>query len=187
MSRFLALFCAITLLSVSPALAAFDPSLEGDMAKLVVYAEPKSIPRVMLSSSDKGLTYLSDFERKLTIVNLWATWCPPCVEELPSLNALQLAMGSDKFQVVTVSLDTSGLDSVKKYLADHNLKALVGYTDSYRNMQELEVLNGLPGIPLSLILDPQGNVIALMQGSADWNGPAARKVIEYYLANVTFN
>ena len=185
MSRFFALLFVFSLL-VLPAAYAAGPPISGDMVKLTAYDPPAYLSPVMISSSGEGLTYLSEFEGKLIILNIWATWCPPCIKELPSLNALQYAMGSDTFEVVTVSVDTTGPEVVKKYMDDNGLKALKPYIDLNKNLQQQEVLSGVAGIPVTLIIDPKGKLLARVAGDADWNGPAARAVIEYYLKNVTF-
>lgn len=185
MPRFLSLFFALFLFAVSPVLAD-GPPISGDMVKLVPYKDKPPMTKVMLSSQDEGLAYLSDFRGRLIILNIWATWCPPCIHELPSLNALQYAMGGDKLKVITVSLDTAGPKYVKKYLEDKGLSGLTSYIDVNQDLQKLSLLKGVPGIPVTLILDPQMRALARVEGDADWNGPAARAVIEYYLDDVLY-
>ena len=188
MSRFLTFLTITFLLSVPVASAQlYNPPISGDMVKLVPYDNPQTLPKIMLSSADKGLTYLSEYRNKLVVLNIWATWCPPCVEELPSLNALQYAMGNDKFAVVTVSIDTTGLEAVKKYLDDNNLKALPAYMDGNEDIRKLEILKGVPGVPVTLLIDPQYRVLARVEGNVDWNGPAARAVLEYYMEHATYS
>lgn len=188
MSRFLLVFAF--LMTALPAFAAskvYAPPLEGEMTRLTVYNPPVKIPDVLLSADGKGLTNISEFKTKLVVVNLWATWCPPCVEELPSLNALQLAMKDDSFEVVTISIDTLKPSAVKKYMDDNNLKALTPYMDINQGAQRWEVLKGVAGVPVTLILDPQSRVLARFEANTDWNGPEARKVLEYYKKNVSFS
>ena len=88
--------------------------------------------------------------------------------------------------VLTVSLDTTGNDKVKKFLEDHKLTKLPPYVEVNNNVQQLDVLRGVNGIPVTLIIDPQMRVVAYLPGTADWAGRSARAVIDYYLKNVSF-
>lgn len=161
-----------------------NPPIKGDMYKLRTLDKSFKLPSALISSVDNGLTNLSEFKGKLIVLNIWATWCPPCVTEMPSLNALQYAMGGDKFKVVAVSIDKDGLQVAKKYMTDNNLTGLTPYFDVNNDIQQLEVLKGVPGVPVSLIIDPQGNVLSLVEGDVDWNGPDARAVLDYYMKNI---
>lgn len=183
------LLAIIMILSLSAHAHAYsenlDPPLTGDMVRLTVYDKPKKLPEIMFTSTD-GLSYLSAHRGHIVVLNLWATWCPPCIKELPSLNALQYSMDSHKLQVVNVSLDTTGPESVKKYLEDNNLMMLKPYVDASQQVQQLEILHNLPGIPITIIIDPQMRALAMYQGDADWNGRAARAVLDYYINNVSY-
>lgn len=178
------LLLAFLAASVSAQAKKYDPPLTGDMVKLETYDEPKFLPEVMLSRVPEGLSYLSEYRNSVILLNIWATWCPPCIEELPSLNALQTAMGNGDFKVVSVSLEQDTPDVVKKYLNDNKLTQLTAFVDANHDIQKLKILKDVPGIPVSLIIDRQGRVVARLQGNADWNGRAARAVIEYYLKNL---
>jgi thiol-disulfide isomerase/thioredoxin len=180
----IALLIAFLVVSVGAQAKKYDPPLTGDMVKLETYPEPKYIPEVMLSRVPEGLSYLSEYKNSVILLNVWATWCPPCVEELPSLNALQTAMGNDDFKVVSVSLEQDTPDVVKKYLDDNKLTQLIPFVDANHDIQKLKLLKDVPGVPVSLLLDRQGRVVARYQGNADWNGRSARAVIEYYLKNL---
>ena len=191
MSRFSIFLSALFVLSALAGHALADtsnPPRDGDMIKLIPYPEPVPLPEVMLSSSDKGLVRLSEYRTNLVLLNIWATWCPPCVAELPSLNALQYSMAKDGLlKVVNVSIDTTGPEAVKKYMQDNLLTSLQPFIDVNGDVQKLEVLKGAAGVPVTLIIDPQNRVIGRLDGDADWNGKAARATIDYYLKNVSFS
>jgi len=169
----------------SAAAVKWNPPLMGDMIKLEVFQDLKKLPEVHMTQDGGGITNLSDTKGKVVVLNIWATWCPPCVKELPSLNALQLAMGNDDFQVIAMSMDkgTEGQKAAKKFMEDNNLASLRPYTDGYDELTKLEAMRDVAGIPVTLILDKKMRVVARYQGDADWNGRAARAVIEYYLKN----
>ncbi len=190
MLRFITAFSLLLLGMPSIVLAAKDtssPPISGDMVKLTPYETPQTMSRVYIASADKGLTNLIEFKGKIVVLNIWAKWCPPCIAELPSLNALQLALGGEYLQVVTVSIDEGSLEDVKKYLTDNNLNALPAYADSNKDVQKLDILRGVAGVPVTLIIDPQTRILARVEGDADWNGKAAREVLEYYMKNVSYS
>lgn len=166
-----------------------DPPKMEDMVKLETYEKGSELPEITMAQEGGGLSNLSSNKGKIVLLNIWATWCPPCVKELPSLNALQAAMGNNDFQVITISLDKGeeGQKNAKKFMDDNNLKALVPYVDSYDQVSKLDALKDVPGIPVTLILDQRMRVLARYQGDADWNGRAARAVIDYYLKTIDYS
>jgi thiol-disulfide isomerase/thioredoxin len=170
--------------AVSADAKVYDPPLAGDMLRLEKFDKPDVLPPIMLSKSPEGLSYLSEFKGSILIINLWATWCPPCIQELPSLNALALAMGNDDFKIITVSIDNSSLEEVKKFVDDNGWTNLPPYVDANGDLQRIDELKGTAGIPVTLILNRQLRVVARFQGDTDWNGPEARAVIEYYIKNL---
>src|SRR5690606_29587458 len=113
-----------------------NPPLTGDMVSLRILPEPVYMPEVMLSKADTGLTYLSEFKGSVILLNIWATWCPPCIDELPSLNALQHSMKSDDFQIVTVSIDQLDPLKVKEFMEQRKWDALPPYVDANNDVQK---------------------------------------------------
>jgi thiol-disulfide isomerase/thioredoxin len=184
MRRFLpVLMCLMLFAAPVWAQEALDPPLTGQMHKFQVFQKPIKVQEVVLSSRQTGLKYLSDYTGKIILLNIWATWCPPCVQELPSLNALQKDLGGEKFQVVTVSLDQD-VDVVKKFLEENKLDQLTAYVDSNGDLKKLEALREVAGIPATLILNQKLDTVALYQGDADWGSSDARAVIDYFIQNV---
>jgi thiol-disulfide isomerase/thioredoxin len=114
---------------------------------------------------------LSELKGKVVLVNLWATWCPPCVAEMPALDALQGALGSPGFQVVAVSLDRGGAPLVKRWF-DRNRIAKLGVYTADAGQFEGAVL------PTSVLLDAQGRVAWQGAGIRDWEGEAVQGVIK---------
>lgn len=183
------LVCALIIFGISSAHAdnvESGPPLTGDMIRLKVLPKPMKLPEVLLAADGQGLAYLSQERGKLVILNVWATWCPPCIEELPSLNALSYAMDPNMVSIVTVSLDTAGNDKVKKFLEDNDMTKLPPYVEVNNSIQQLDVMRDVTGIPVTLIIDPQMRVIAYLPGSADWSGRSARAVIDYYIKSVSY-
>ena len=118
---------------------------------------------------------LADFRGKTVLVNLWATWCAPCLIELPALDRLQADEGGARFQVVAISLDRRGLPAVLNTFQRSAITALTPYVDeSGAAADQL----GAVGLPASLLIDPRGGLIARRRGAVDWDAPAERAALK---------
>ena len=110
--------------------------------------------------------------RKL-IVNLWATWCAPCVAELPSLDRLKGKIDKTGYDVIAVSVDRrKSIQDIDAFLNKLNVKNLVTFFDKDRDLIRKTSFSALP---VTLILDEQGREIARHSGPLEWDDP---KVIE---------
>lgn len=148
---------------------------DGDMAKFMV----EERPAVQLSVTDltgKPLS-LEELYGPLLLVNFWATWCAPCVKELPTLRDLQQAEGGEGLQVVTIALDRGGANIVAPFLAAQGLGDLPVYLDPRATAMAAFTLRGLP---TSVLLAADGRELGRLEGEADWNGEAARALIRHY-------
>src|SRR5690606_7861062 len=116
------------------------PFARGEVAGVLVPDLPRKLPELRFQDGEgKDLT-LADFAGKTVLLNIWATWCAPCREEMPALNALQSEMGGDAFTVVAVSIDTQGLDKPRNFLEELKIGDLGFYADPSANLfQELKV------------------------------------------------
>lgn len=120
---------------------------------------------------------LADFGGNVVLVNLWATWCTPCVAELPSLNALQKKLGKKKFKVVAVNLDRPskmGGSLSKNFLAERGWKNIHPYWDKERQIPERWPYDGLP---TSYLLDKDGVVRKIYKGPVEWDKPEMVKKV----------
>jgi thiol-disulfide isomerase/thioredoxin len=115
----------------------------------------------------------------VVLVNLWATWCAPCKREMPSLDRLQAKLGGADFAVLPISLDRTGPEKPRQFLAANGLKNLDLFLDSGNTlMQAMRA----PGLPLSVLIDRQGREIARLAGPAEWDGAEAETMIRALLA-----
>jgi thiol-disulfide isomerase/thioredoxin len=122
-------------------------------------------PLTFQDASGKDKT-LADFRGSVVLLNLWATWCPPCIREMPALNALQQRLGSDDFKVVAISQDRGGAAVAGKWLSSNGFTALPLYLDPTASVgRTLES----PGLPVTLLIDRQGRELARLYGPADWD------------------
>jgi thiol-disulfide isomerase/thioredoxin len=148
---------------------------KGELATLSFKFKGEPAPQVAIGGPDGAPTSLAAFRGKAVLLNFWATWCAPCIEELPSLDALQAEFGGDKFQVVAVNMDAAGREVAAQFLAERKLWHLALYTDP--NLLMDPALAG-PGIPASVLYDAQGLEIARIFGATDWSSSEARALIE---------
>ncbi|MFM7084017.1 MAG: TlpA family protein disulfide reductase [Hyphomicrobium sp.] len=131
-------------------------------------------PLIEFLDQDGVTRSLSDFRGKNILLNLWATWCVPCREEMPSLDRLQKDMGSDEFEVVALSLDRAGKHAAEKFFSEINIQNLRLYVDS--TMKAGNALRAV-GMPTTILIDKDGNERARMPGPARWDSPETKALI----------
>ena len=151
----------------------------GEMAKLVVDDKPVAQP-ILAQDAQGRAVRLSDLKGQVVVVNLWATWCAPCVKEMPTLAKLQSQYAGRPVKVLAISLDKGDEDLAKAraFIAD---KAPLGF---YHGDYSLAFSLAPPaeGLPTTLIFDRQGRERARLSGGADWSTPEAKAVIDRLLA-----
>jgi thiol-disulfide isomerase/thioredoxin len=109
---------------------------------------------------------LADFQGKIVLLNIWATWCAPCIKEIPALDRLAAALKDTDVIVVAVSVDRKGIDAVKKALAAFGVQELAPYIDP--SGQALRTVRGV-GLPTSLLIDREGREWGRVVGTAAWD------------------
>ena len=125
------------------------------MAAFVFKKSPEPVPDTPFLDASGKERSIKDWAGKVVLLNLWATWCAPCRKEMPSLDRLQAQLGSDRFEVVAVSVDKTGIDGAKKFLDDIKVAKLGVFADpTIRLGTALKAI----GMPSSLIIDAQGRV-----------------------------
>ena len=113
------------------------------------------------------------------LVNLWATWCEPCLREMPSLERLQSHLG-DRIAVLAVSEDRGGGKIVEPFIEKLGLKSVKIYLDPKSAVgQAFEVR----GLPTSLLIDREGKVLGRVEGAAEWDSPKIMAVLQPFLAS----
>lgn len=147
----------------------------GDLSIVEVFKEPLDAPQTKFTGRDGEELSFADFKGRVVLVNFWATWCAPCVHEMPDLNRLQKAIGGSSFQVITMSLDRQGYQVIDPFFEDAGIDSLEAYLDR-SNKLSLEV--GATGLPTSILLDKNGRIIARVVGPLEWDGPTAIEFIQ---------
>jgi thiol-disulfide isomerase/thioredoxin len=155
------------------------PLAKGEVAALQVQARPTLLPELNFTGSDGAPRKLSDLRGKVVLLNLWATWCAPCRQEMPALDRLQAKLGDKDFEVVAINIDTRNPDKPKQFLADIKVTNLTFYADpSARIFQDLKNAGKAIGMPTTLLIDSQGCELGNMPGPADWASEDAEQLIK---------
>ncbi|MGH8222149.1 MAG: TlpA family protein disulfide reductase [Woeseiaceae bacterium] len=142
------------------------------------HAKSLPVPELAFEDGAGRKRALADFRGRAVLLNIWATWCVPCREEMPALDRLQQKLGGPGFEVVALSIDAGGVGAVKQFYNEIGIRALAIYVDpASRAMGAL----GLVGIPTTLLIDRQGREIGRRTGPAQWDGPEAVRMIESYM------
>ena len=150
----------------------------GEMAAFVYKNPPADLKELSFNDADEQPVKLADFKGRVVLLNLWATWCAPCVRELPALDRLQRDLGGDKFQVVALSLDRGGAKASMEFLAKHKIGNLKLYMDP--KMKSKDALSVI-GMPTTLLIDDSGREVGRLVGPAEWDSADAKKLIEAVL------
>lgn len=122
---------------------------------------------------------LAEWRGRVVLVNLWATWCAPCVEEMPALDRIAARLGGPDFDVVAISVDRQGAAVVTPFLGKLGLSRLAPYLDP--SNAAVRVL-GAPGLPVSVVLDREGRELGRVLGAAEWDSPAFEALLRRAIA-----
>jgi thiol-disulfide isomerase/thioredoxin len=152
----------------------------GEMGKLVVPAEAAPAPADTFYDAAGKPLRIADFRGKVLILNLWATWCAPCVQEMPTLAKLAGAYAGKPVAVVPVSVDTpADVDRAKAFIAQH---PPLGFYNDPKMKLPFSLKPQAAGMPTTVIYGADGVERGRVSGGADWSGPDARAVIDHLLA-----
>lgn len=142
------------------------------------YPTPRPVANVRFADAKGGMRDLASFRGKVVLLNVWATWCGPCRQEMPTLDRLQAKLGGKDFEVVALSIDRGGLAAVDSFFDETNVRTLAIYVDASTDAQGRL---GIIGVPTSLLLDRQGREIGRVTGPAQWDSPEVIEIIKRYL------
>ena len=152
---------------------------DAGLVKLVPAEEPAPVSDVEFTDSEGGTHTLADYKGKVVLLNFWATWCAPCREEMPYLDALQSEMGGEDFEVVAVATGRNAPDRIDKFYAETGLQNLPVLLDP---RQQLARDMGVVGLPVTVLIDREGREVARLLGEADWSSEPAKTVIRQLVA-----
>jgi len=158
-----------------------SPNLDALFAALAMHrpVEPTEAPDFTLPDVEGRPVRLRDFRGKLVFVNFWATWCPPCRLEMPSMERLYQTFKPTDFALLAVSIDRQGAPVVKPFMAELKL-TFPALLDS---KTEVARQFGLRGLPTTYLIDREGRLIGAAVGGRDWYSTEAKALIAGLLQN----
>lgn len=177
-ARLIAAFALVGVFSlISPALASDHAdrcAADGKAFKALKVSE-KALPppAVAFSTADGGETGLADFAGRGVIANFWATWCAPCVREMPQLDALRAELAPAGIDVIAVSMDRAGHKAVADFYERYEIRHLPQLVTPSKTGGTL----GIRGLPTTLLIDPEGREVARIVGLFEYDAPES---IEYF-------
>jgi len=155
------------------------PAPEGPFAENFTFSDPPApAPSMAFEALEGGTVSFAELAGRVVLVNFWATWCAPCVREMPSLERLHNALEDEGFTVLAVSQDRGGAGVVAPFLARLDLQHLPVYLDPKGKLARAFALKGLP---TSFVIDRNGRVVAGLVGPAEWDSPEALDFMRHYL------
>ncbi|MCH9000009.1 MAG: TlpA family protein disulfide reductase [Proteobacteria bacterium] len=154
------------------------PALRNSRNQFAFLQPPKPAPMTPILAEDGRMMVLDRYRGKVILLNLWATWCPPCVRELPALDRLQSALGGRDFTVMALSIDEADMAVPVSFVRGLGLENLDVYLDFTGTIAKAFPLYGLP---ITYLIDRRGLIIGYLVGAADWDSPEAMKFLNHYI------
>jgi len=151
---------------------AHDPKYHG--FNLTTFDPPFPAPEFQLPGLTGGELTLEDYKGKFVLLNFWATWCPPCLEEMPSMEIIHQRYKDKDFTVVAISSDEGGKTDIEPFID----KLGVTFPILMDADKAVSSVYGAVNLPLSFILNPEGKVIAGSEGEREWDSEEAMSVLE---------
>ncbi len=160
--------------------AAIGEAAAGELAALNGTGEGRGYATMAFTDAAGKPMTIADFKGKALLVNFWASWCVPCREEMPALDALATEYNSAEFQVLPINLDIGegGLAKAQAFLDENQFQNLPLYADNtFAAFDRLKQEAVAVGLPATLVLDENGCELGVLQGPAEWNTPDGERVI----------
>jgi thiol-disulfide isomerase/thioredoxin len=152
---------ASLILAIAPFASAQQPP-----PNFVLHQKPQAIAAIGFQDDQGRAQSIGDFKGKIVLLNIWATWCSPCRQEMPALDRLQVLLGGPDFEVIALSIDRNGIDAVRKFYTEVGVHNLAIHLDpSGRSIRELSTV----GVPTTLLLDREGRELGRIAGPAEWD------------------
>lgn len=140
--------------------------------------QPASLPAVEFRTANGRLLSLDDFRGQVVLLNIWATWCDSCRTTMSSMDRLKAIHGADGLEVLAVSVGDDGASKVRSFLRQSGVRNLAPYLDKNRATQ---TALGSGPLPVTMLIDRNGNVVGSMFGAAEWDAAEALALVRHYL------
>lgn len=154
------------------------PPRTGWMEKFEPATAPAALPATVFTDQDGAKRVLADFGGKIVLMNFWATWCGPCVREMPSLERLHQKLGSKDFTVIALSEDRNGWEKIAPFREQLGLTALPLFHDVGSKMMFGTKVRGLP---TTILVGRDGRELGRLTGHAEWDSDEAVALMQHYI------
>jgi thiol-disulfide isomerase/thioredoxin len=149
------------------------------LGEFIPVSPPQPAPPFSFADPGGNTVSLADFSGKLVVLNLWATWCAPCLREMPSLDRMQARLGEDVV-VLAISEDRGGGKIVEPFIEKLGLKSVKFYLDPKSKAEQAFKVQGLP---TSFVISREGHVLGRVEGAAEWDSPKLLDTLKSFLAS----
>lgn len=146
--------------------------------KFVLHEAPQPLPAIGFKDESGQAVTLADFRGKTVLLNIWATWCLPCREEMPALDALEAKLGGAGFEVLALSIDRAGAVVVREFFTEVGIEHLGLYIDA---SMQASIALAVVGVPTTLLIDAEGRELGRVIGPAEWDSPEMTAFLGNYV------
>lgn len=151
--------------------------MPADFNKFVLHDQPRPFRDKTFVNAQGDDIDLREFDGSVTVVNFWATWCPPCLKELPGMDRLQTELDEDGLQVVAISLDHGGIKKARGFWKRADMQMPL-YADPDKDLAKQM---GVIGLPVTAILGPDGREIGRLIGEAKWDADEVQEMLRFLI------
>jgi peroxiredoxin len=149
----------------------------GTPAPIRIGSEAPDFEAVDIASGDT-ISFREEYGGDVTLVNVWATWCDPCKEEIPALDSMYRQLAPRGFRIAAVSVDTDDSSRVREFIEHYNVAFDVLHDQRGRIQQVFQTT----GVPESFLIDRSGRILRIVYGAHPWTSGANRRIVEELLA-----
>ena len=151
--------------------------LKEELEDFELSKEKQNISDLKFKDNEGKEISFSDFQDKVLLVNFWATWCAPCIKEMPSLDRLKKKINKN-FDVIAISVDRDGVKKVKDFFNENKITNLEEYFDTKNSLaKEMNLI----GLPTSFFINKKGDLIGYFQGDMEWDNDTVIEFINYLI------
>ena len=178
---FISIFLILTIISSSSyskeEKGIINSFLKEELENFELSKEKKNISDLKFKDDEGKEISFSDFQDKILLVNFWATWCAPCIKEMPSLDRLKKKINKN-FDVIAISVDRDGVKKVKDFFNEYKITNLKKYFDIKNSLaKEMNLI----GLPTSFFINKKGDLIGYFQGDLEWDNNTVIEFINYLI------
>lgn len=163
--------------------ATLEKLMPDDFGKFTLHREPRPFRDKTFLNAEGDEIDLQAFEGSVTVVNFWATWCPPCLKELPGMDRLQTELEEDGLDVVAISLDRGGIKKARTFWKRADMQMGL-YADPDKDLAQQM---GVIGLPVTAILGPDGREIGRLIGEAEWDSVEVKEMLRFLIEATAVN